>query len=103
MTFFMSEERRIVTESDEALVVKSRSGDRAAFEELVRRTAKLVFARAYLETGDTHRAEDLVQETYLLAWRSIRQVSDASGFRPWLMSILRNAKLDATRRERRKK
>src|SRR5689334_12026605 len=58
-----------VSDSDEALVIRSRGGDRAAFEELVRRTARLVYARAYLETGDVHRAEDLVQETFLIAWR----------------------------------
>ena len=89
--------------SESALVAASQRGDRLAFEELVRRTARLLFARAYLETGDRHRAEDLVQETFLVAWRSIRQVSDATGFRPWLMSILHTATIDAQRRESRKK
>jgi RNA polymerase sigma-70 factor (ECF subfamily) len=92
-----------VSEADEALVIKGRGGDRAAFEELVRQTARLVYARAYLEAGDAHRAEDLVQETYLIAWRSIRQVTDAAGFRPWLMSILHSVVIDAARRESRKK
>jgi RNA polymerase sigma-70 factor, ECF subfamily len=92
-----------VSDSESALVAASQRGDRLAFEELVRRTARLLFARAYLETGDNHRAEDLVQETLLTAWRSIRQVSDASGFRPWLMSILHTATIDAQRRESRKK
>jgi RNA polymerase sigma-70 factor (ECF subfamily) len=78
-------------------------GGRAAFEELVRRTARLLFARAYLETGDAHRAEDLVQDTLLSAWRNIRQLSDAAGFRPWLMSILHSAVVDAHRRASRKK
>ena len=92
-----------MVESESALVAASQRGDRAAFEELVRRTARLLFARAYLEMGDTHRAEDLVQETLLVAWRSIRQVSDAAGFRPWLMSILHTATIDAQRRASRKK
>ena len=92
-----------MSDSESALVAASQRGDRLAFEELVRRTARLLFARAYLETGDSHRAEDLVQETLLTAWRSIRQVTDASGFRPWLMSILHTATIDAQRRESRKK
>ena len=92
-----------MVESEESLVSASRRGDRLAFEELVRRTARLLFARAYLETGDKHRAEDLVQETLLIAWRSIGQVTDASGFRPWLMSILHTATIDAQRRASRKK
>jgi len=90
--------------SDERpLVIQRQRGDRLAFEELVRRTARLLFARAYLETGDAHRSEDLVQETLLVAWRSIGQVVDPSGFRPWLMSILHTATIDMHRRESRKK
>lgn len=92
-----------VNETDEALVLRSREGDRSAFEELVRRTARLVFSRLYLETGDVHRAEDLAQETYLVAWRSIRQVTDAKGFRTWLLSVAHSAAVDAYRRDARQK
>jgi RNA polymerase sigma-70 factor (ECF subfamily) len=89
--------------SDAALVLASRRGDAEAFEELVRRTARLVYARAYLETGDRHRAEDLVQETFLTAWRKIGQLSDPGGFRAWLMTILHSAVVDAARRAGRRK
>jgi len=92
-----------LSETDEALVVKSRRGDRAAFEQLVRRTARLVFSRAYLETGDVHRAEDLTQEAFLIAWRSIQQVSDSAGFRTWLLQITHTAAIDLARRSSRKK
>ena len=93
-----------MVESDEALVVRSQSGDRAAFEQLVRRTARLVFARVYPDVGgDSHRAEDLVQETFLTAWRSIGQVDDPAGFRPWLLKVARTTTLDAVRRDARKK
>ena len=89
--------------ADEELVARSRGGDRSAFEQLVRRTARMVYARQYLETRDAHRAEDLAQETYLLAWRSIGQLADASGFRAWLLSIARSVATDAYRRDARKK
>src|SRR5436853_598240 len=79
------------------------NGDRASFEELVRRTARLVFSRVFLEVGDVHRAEDLVQETFLVAWRSIRQVSEPSGFRSWLFTIAHSTVVDAARRDSRKK
>jgi RNA polymerase sigma-70 factor (ECF subfamily) len=88
---------------DAALVAASRHGDREAFEELVRRTARLAYARAYLETGDRHRAEDLVQETFLTAWRKLDQLTDAAGFRPWLMTILHSVLIDSVRRASRKK
>ena len=83
--------------------MRSQAGDRPAFEELVRRTARLLFSRLYLDTGDPHRAEDLVQETYLVAWRSIAQVTEPAGFRTWLMSVAHTVRIDAARRERRRK
>ena len=92
-----------MSEADEVLVVRSRAGDRAAFEQLVRRTARLVYSRQYLETRDAHRAEDLTQETFLVAWRSIGQVQDPAGFRTWLLSVARTVATDAYRRDSRKK
>ena len=92
-----------MNESDESLVIKSQSGDRAAFEELVRRTARGLYARLYLETGDSHQAEDFVQETYLHAWKKLHQVTDAKGFRAWLFTIAHTVMLDSIRRRKRRK
>ena len=92
-----------MTECDEDLVGRARNGQRAAFEELVRRTSRLVFAHLYLETGDTHQAEDLVQETYLLAFRSLSSLTKPQEFRAWLLRIAQNAAIDAARRALRKK
>lgn len=92
-----------MNESDEALILRSQQGDRPAFEELVRRTARLLFSRLYLETGDPHKAEDLSQETFLIAWRNVRQVTDAKGVRSWLFSIAHSVTVDAARREARLK
>lgn len=92
-----------MTDAEIALVTRARAGDRGAFEELVRRTSRLVFARLYLETGDAHRAEDLLQDTLLTAYRALAQLSDPKGFRAWLLAIAQNAAIDAARREGRKK
>jgi RNA polymerase sigma-70 factor (ECF subfamily) len=89
--------------TDAELVGRARAGDRAAFEELVRRTSRLVYARLYLETGDAHRVEDLVQETFLLAYRSLHQLARPSGFRTWLVTIAERASIDAARRDGRLK
>ena len=90
-------------EADDALVLRSRRGDRAAFEELVSRTARLLFAHLYLKTRDVHKTEDLVQETFLIAWRSIGELADPRTFRAWLSTIASSAFLDGLRREMRKK
>ena len=89
-----------------ALIRRAQAGDRAAFEQLVRATARLVYARLYPDIGDRDQTEDLVQETYLTAWRSIaqlREVPDASAFRRWLLTIARTTRIDASRRSTRKK
>ena len=90
-------------ESDQSLAARSRLGDRDAFEELVRRTGRLVFARLYLDTGNPHEAEDLTQETFLLACRNIHRLSDPAGFRGWILSIAHTVHLDAIRKKSRKK
>ena len=92
-----------MTDAEVALVRSARAGDRASFEELVRRTSRLVFARLYLETGDTHRAEDLLQETLLIAFRSLPELNDVRGFRSWLLRIAQNVAVDAARYDARKK
>jgi RNA polymerase sigma-70 factor (ECF subfamily) len=88
-----------MTEAETTLVTSAQAGDRAAFEELVRRTSRLIFARLYLETGDTHRAEDLLQETLLSAFRSLKGLAQPSAFRPWLLRIAQNVAIDSARRE----
>ena len=88
---------------DGLLVRRAQGGDRAAFEQLVRRTARLVYARVYLLTPDRHRAEDLVQETFLVAWRRIGQVTEPAGFRTWLLTVARSVSADARRHDSRKK
>src|SRR5437016_10568213 len=92
-----------MTDAEIALVRCAKEGDRAAFEDLVRRVSRLVFARLYLETGDTHQAEDLLQETLLTAFRNLDQLSDASKFRAWLLRIAQNQAIDAARRGQRQK
>ena len=83
------------------LVVRAQRGEADAFEELVRNTTRLVFARCVLETGDPQRAEDLVQETFLTAFRSIRQLKTPDTFRAWLLRIAQNACIDAHRHDAR--
>ncbi len=92
-----------MTDAEESLVRRAQSGDRGAFEELVRHTSRLIFARLYMETGSRDRAEDLVQETYLVAFRSIGQLADARTFRSWLFTVAQTVAIDAARRELRKK
>jgi len=92
-----------MSEPDTTLVSRARSGDRSAFEELVRRTSRLLFARLYLNTGCPNKAEDLLQETFLLAFRSLHQLKNPAGFRHWLLALARNVGVDHARKATRLK
>jgi RNA polymerase sigma-70 factor (ECF subfamily) len=90
-----------VTESDQRLIEGSRKGDRRAFEEIVRQTARLVYAKIALNVPDRHRAEDLTQEVYLIAWRSIGDLHEPSALRAWLLAIAASVVADDARRNSR--
>ena len=61
-------------------------------------TARLVFALA----GDRHAAEDLAQESFLRAWRSLPEASSPERQRAWLRRTARNLALDELRRRARR-
>src|SRR5579862_9299761 len=93
----------MMPESEDILVDQAKRGDQPAFEELVRRTSRLLYARLYLETGDAHRTEDLLQDTFLTAFRSLSSLDSPAKFRPWLIRIAQNAAIDAHRHGQRRK
>ncbi len=72
---------------DAALVARAQSGDRAAFEELVRLHADRLHAVVLRLVDDPHEAEEATQEAFLRAWRSIGRFKGDSQFFTWLYRI----------------
>ena len=72
-----------------ALVRRAQAGDRAAFEDLIRATARLVWASVYGWVRDPAWTEDLVQDTFLKAWEAVRELKQPEAFRGWLLTIAR--------------
>lgn len=72
-------------------VRRAAGGDESAFAELYRRTRPQV-ARlmAGFATLDADEVEDVIQETYVRAFKALPRLKDASAFEAWLLSIARN-------------
>ncbi len=70
------------------LVRNATTGDADAFTELVRRYQAMAFGSAYARIGDVHLAEDIAQQAFLAAWRSLPTLNDPSRFGGWLRRIV---------------
>jgi RNA polymerase sigma-70 factor (ECF subfamily) len=81
------------------LVRRCREGSESAYVELVRSHRPRLYLLAYRLVGDRETAEDVVQETFLAAFRSIDKVEPRPSLSPWLNTIvLRTAGRAASRR-----
>jgi RNA polymerase sigma-70 factor (ECF subfamily) len=87
--------------NDAATVVQILAGDRDAFGVLVERHSRNVFRLAYRMTGNKHDAEDVVQETFLRAYRHLGQFGARSNFGTWLYRVTVNCALDLLRKRER--
>jgi RNA polymerase sigma-70 factor (ECF subfamily) len=87
-------------ESDRSAVAKVCGGDGTAFQSLVERHSKYVFHVAYRLTGSSQDAEDVVQETFLKAYRQLSRFEARADFRTWLHRIAVNCSIDYIRARR---
>ena len=83
------------------LVERARDGDDVAFTELVDLDGDRCYAIAYRILRDVERAQDAVQQAFLLAWRELPRLRDAERFEVWLHRLVVNACYEEFRRYRR--
>ena len=81
-------------------VERARSGDNEAFRLLVEQYSRAIFRLAYRMTGNEEDAEDVVQETFLKAYRQIDRYEARASFSTWLHCIASNCALDLMRKRK---
>jgi RNA polymerase sigma-70 factor (ECF subfamily) len=86
--------------SEQAIYRAAIQGDRDAFETIIRSFSRSLFAIAYGILQNREEAEDVVQDTFVKAWKSRWRVRDATKFPAWLSTIARHRARDLTRRRR---
>jgi len=87
--------------TDDQLVAAIRDGSDEALEALFLRYKDRIAAYVRGIVSDQGKAEDIVQETFISALRSLRSSQRPIAFRPWIYQIARNACIDQLRRQKR--
>ncbi len=86
--------------ADDAELAALRRGDEDAFARLVRDHGRELYARIGRIVGEPHEAEEILQETFVRAWRSIRSFRGEATLRTWLTRIAINAARTSRSRRR---
>src|SRR6187431_1851812 len=80
-----------------AVLDRARQGDSEAFRALVERHSRSAFRLAYRMTGNEQDAEDVVQDSFLKAYRQLGQFEARANFGTWLYRIVANCSVDLMR------
>jgi RNA polymerase sigma-70 factor (ECF subfamily) len=80
-----------------AVLARARQGDSEAFRALVERHSRSVFRLAFRMTGNEQDAEDVVQDSFLKAYRQLGRFESRANFGTWLYRIVANCSVDLMR------
>ncbi len=77
-------------EEDTKLIAASKAGDKKAFGQLVKKYEQLVYSFSFKICRDKNKAEEVLQETFINAYRGLNSFSGNSKFSTWLYRIVTN-------------
>ena len=86
--------------NDNTLICRAQSGDEGAFVELIRVYYPFVYAIVIRIVNNPHDAEEVVQDTFLNAYRGLAQYQEMAKFKNWLGEIARNRARSWLRKQR---
>lgn len=86
--------------SDDTLINRAQSGDEGAFVDLIRVYYPFVYAIVIRIVNDPHDAEEIVQDTFLNAYRGLAEYQEMAKFKNWLGEIARNRARSWLRKQR---
>ena len=87
-------------DSDAQIVERVIAGNRDAFAELVVRYERTARATALRVVSDSHVIDDVIQDAFIAAYKSLYKLRVASKFGPWLLGIVRRQAVRSLRRKR---
>jgi RNA polymerase sigma factor (sigma-70 family) len=88
------------TETNAALIARCKDGDNRAFKEIYDLYAKAMFNICMRMINDRDEAEDVLQESFISAFKNLNQYNGTASFGSWLKRIVINRSLDALRKKK---
>lgn len=89
-------------DTDEVLVARAQSGDTSAFDQLVIRYSPRLYGMIYHMTSNKEDANDLTQDVFAKAYRSLRRFRGRSSFYTWIYAIGTNMTLNFLKKRNRR-
>ena len=86
--------------NEKDLIRKAKQGDMLAFEELILKHEKIVYNLALRMMNHSEDAQDIAQEVFLKAYRSLANFDERSAFSTWLYRITHNTCIDEMRKRK---
>ena len=86
--------------NNNTLIYRAQTGDEGAFAALMREYYSLVYTIVIRIVDNPHHAEEVVQDTFLSAYRGLAQLENTTKFKSWLAEIARNCARQWVRKQR---
>lgn len=90
----------MIDKSDSQLINEYLGGEERSLDLLVAKYFRRLYSFIYSLTGSQKDAEDLTQEAFVKAWRSLKKFDREKNFRTWLFTIAKNCAIDQLRRKK---
>jgi len=90
----------LTQEEDETLVARAQRGEASAFDVLVERYKQRLYATVYHMTGNHEDANDLVQDAFIKAYKSLQSFKGQSSFYTWIYRIAINRTINFLKRRK---
>ena len=85
---------------DNEIIARCQRGDKSAFRTVVENYQRMVFSLSLKMLADEEKAKDVVQDTFIRVWQSIRSYDPQKPFKTWLYTIATRLCLDQLKREK---
>ncbi|MBI3335018.1 MAG: sigma-70 family RNA polymerase sigma factor [Candidatus Portnoybacteria bacterium] len=97
----LSEAKRKVLLEEQVLIADYlKKGDEKSLEVLFTRYIKPIYRFVYGYTGNAQDAEDITQDAFVKAWRSLKRFDLQKSFKAWLFSIAKNSAIDFLKKKK---